>query len=85
MSAPLLFAAEEAPASDPVWVLSYAAFIFFAGAVIMIALFFSKRRDTLLDMEGQKRVAQIRADRVTKRRKEQQRARMQAAKMKKAR
>ena len=78
-----LFAAEEAaPASDPVWVLSYAAFIFFAGAVVMIAIFFSKRRDTLLDVEEQKKVGQIRAKRVTERRKEQKRAQMMAAKKK---
>ena len=49
----------------------------------MIAIFFSKRRETLLDMENQKKVAQIRANRVVKRRKEEQRARMQAAKAKK--
>ncbi|MBR0225984.1 MAG: hypothetical protein IJL92_08015 [Thermoguttaceae bacterium] len=81
-NSPLLLAADkdEAPASDPVWVLSYAAFILFAGSVIMIALFFSKRRDTLLDMEEQKKVSKICADRVSKRRKEQQRAKMMAAK-----
>ena len=77
-----LFAADEAPASDPVWVLSYAAFIFFAGAVVMIAIFFSKRRDTLLDVEEQKKVGQIRAKRLTERRKEQKRAQMMAAKKK---
>lgn len=76
-----LFAAEEAPASDPVWVISYFTFIVFAGAVIMLALVFSRnRRDTLLDMAEQKRVAEIRAERTVKRRKEQQRAKMEAAK-----
>lgn len=85
LDAQSLFAAatEEAPQEEPVWVLSYAAFIFYATAVIMIAIFFSKRRETLLDMENQKKVAQIRANRVVKRRKEEQRARMQAAKAKK--
>ena len=85
LDAQSLFAAAtaEAPQAEPVWVLSYAAFIFYATAVIMIAIFFSKRRETLLDMENQKKVAQIRANRVVKRRKEEQRARMQAAKAKK--
>ena len=81
LDAQSLFAAatEEAPQEEPVWVLSYASFIFYATAVI----FFSKRRETLLDLENQKKVAQIRANRVVKRRKEEQRARMQAAKAKK--
>ena len=82
-SSPTLLAADDAPASDPVWVLSYAAFIFFAGAVVMLAIFFSKRRETLLDLEEQKKVGQIRAKRVSERRKEQKRARMMAAKKKK--
>ena len=85
LDAQSLFAAatEEAPQEEPGWVLSYASFIFYATAVIMIAIFFSKRRETLLDLENQKKVAQIRANRVVKRRKEEQRARMQAAKAKK--
>lgn len=49
----------------------------------MIAIFFSKRRETLLDLEEQKKVGQIRAKRVSERRKEQKRARMMAAKKKK--
>ena len=85
MSSPVLLAAaeEEETSSDPVWVLSYAAFLVFSGGVIMIALFFSKRRDTQLDMEEQKKVSQLRADRVTKRRKEEKQARMQQAREKK--
>ena len=80
---PALYAAgDDAPASDPVWVLSYAAFIFFAGAVVMLAILFSKRRDTMLDAEEQKRTGQLRAKRATERRKEQKRAQMMAAKKK---
>ncbi len=82
LDAQALFAADEEVQEEPVWVLSYAAFIFYATAVITIAIFFSKRRETLLDLEGQKRVAQIRANRVVKRRKEEQKARMMAAKAK---
>ena len=57
LDAQSLFAAatEEAPQEEPVWVLSYASFIFYATAVIMIAIFFSKRRETLLDLENQKK------------------------------
>ena len=69
----LLYAAddEEAASNDPVWVLSYAAFILFVGATVIIAIFFSKRGDSVLDMEEQKRVNQLRADRVQKKRREE--------------
>lgn len=75
------FAAEEEEAvKEPVWVMSWAAFIFFAGATIMICVFFSKRNESLLSAEDQKRCDQIRADRLKKRQKEERMARMQAKK-----
>jgi len=81
LTAQTVFAAEEeAPAGDPVWVLSYAAFILFSGVVIMVCLFFSKRRDTLLDAEGQRIVGKIKSERLNKRRKEQQYARIHGQK-----
>lgn len=71
---------EEETVADPVWVLSYAAYIFFCGAIVMICIFFSKRRETLLDMEERKKVGDLKAKRVTQRRKEEQLARMHAQK-----
>ena len=73
LASPVVMAAEEetAETENPVWVLSYAAFIFFSGAVIILAIIFSKRGDTLLDMEDKKRADQLRADRATKRRREE--------------
>ncbi len=77
-SSPLLYAAEkeEEQTSDPVWVLSYAAFILFVGATIILANLFSKRGDSVLDVEEQKHVNQLRADRVQKMRREQRLAAM---------
>jgi len=81
LTAQTVFAAEEeAPAGDPVWVLSYAAFILFSGVVIMVCMFFSKRRETALDSEQQRIVGRIRNERINKRRKEQQYARIHGQK-----
>lgn len=62
---------DEEPASDPVWVMSWASFIIFGAATIMICVIFSRRRDSILTQEEQKHVNQLRADRATKRRKEE--------------
>jgi len=80
-----VFAAEkeEEAVSDPVWVLSYAAFILFSGVVIMVCMFFSKRRETALDQEQQRVIGKIKSERLAKRRKEQQYARIHAQKQKK--
>ncbi|MGI6401589.1 MAG: hypothetical protein ACOX0A_05685 [Thermoguttaceae bacterium] len=79
LSSPILLAAEDAAEGDPVWVLSYAAFIFFAAAVVMIGLFFSKRKETSLDIAEQKTATKLRAERAAERRKEKRRERMAAA------
>ncbi len=83
-TSPLALAAddEEAPASDPVWVLSWAAFILFAGLTIVICVFFSRRAETLLTNEEQKQVGQLAAERLAQRRKEERLARMQAGQKK---
>ncbi|MCF0234869.1 MAG: hypothetical protein HUK22_07835 [Thermoguttaceae bacterium] len=80
-----IFAAEEEEAapSGPVWVMSWFAFIVFGGATIGICVFFSRRQESILTQEDQKRVAKIRADKITQRRKEERIARMQASKKKK--
>ncbi|MBR4835284.1 MAG: hypothetical protein IKU86_13285 [Thermoguttaceae bacterium] len=83
-TSPLALAAEkeEAPASDPVWVLSWAAFILFAGLTIVVCVFFSRRVETLLTNEEQKQVGQLAAERLAQRRKEERLARMQAGQKK---
>ncbi|MDO5308890.1 MAG: hypothetical protein Q4G03_05290 [Planctomycetia bacterium] len=58
-TAPLLAAGDEEATSDPVWVLSYASFILFAGITIVTSIFFSKRRATALDLEAQRKVEKI--------------------------
>lgn len=84
-TSPLALAAEEKEAeaaSDPVWVLSWAAFILFAGLTIVICVFFSRRPETLLTNEEQKQVSQIAVERLAKRRKEERLAKMQAGQKK---
>ncbi len=82
LTASAAFAAEEEEEAvkDPIWVMSWAGFIFFAGATIIICVFFSRRAESLLSQEDQKRCDQIRADRLKKRQKEARMARMQAKK-----
>ena len=80
MASPLFAADDGAAESEPVWVISYTGFILFAGATIVIALFFSRRGDSVLDVEEQKRVAKLRTDRITKRRKEERQAMLHAQK-----
>lgn len=83
VNSPVLLAAEEEEAqSDPVWVLSYASFLIFAAITVFLCVFFSRRRETILGMEDQKRVGQIRNDRIKQRRKEQQYAKIHAQKKK---
>lgn len=71
---------EEEAVKEPIWVMSWAAFIFFAGATIIICVFFSKRKESLLSIEDQKKCDQLRADRLKKRQKEARMARMQTKK-----
>ena len=74
-TSPFLWAQENEAetTSDPIWVLSYAAFIFFAGLAIMICIFFSKRRETALDLEQQRAVAKKLAERIKAKRDEERR------------
>ena len=84
LTAQAVFAAEEEEegVADPVWVLSYAAFILFSGVVVMVCMIFSKRRETALDMEQQKIVGKVKTERLAKRRKERQYERIHAQKKK---
>ncbi|MBQ2791446.1 MAG: hypothetical protein IJE97_17565 [Thermoguttaceae bacterium] len=84
-TSPLVLAAEkeeEAKASEPVWVLSWASFILFCGLTVAICVFFSRRRETLLTNEEQKQVAALAAERLAERRKAERLARMQAGQKK---
>ncbi|MBQ9800192.1 MAG: hypothetical protein IJO40_09675 [Thermoguttaceae bacterium] len=83
-TSPLVLAAEEeeAKASEPVWVLSWASFILFGGLTIAICVFFSRRVETLLTNEEQKEVGALAAERLAARRKAERLARMQAGQKK---
>ena len=83
-TSPLVLAAEEEEekASEPVWVLSWTAFILFCGLTISICVFFSRRAETLLTNEEQKQVGALAAERLAERRKAERLARMQAGQKK---
>ena len=83
-TSPVVLAAEEEEEAvkEPVWVISWAAFILFAGLTISICDFFSRRPETLLTNEEQKQVGQLAAERLAERRKAERLARMQAGQKK---
>jgi hypothetical protein len=84
-TSPVVLAAaedEEAAPPEPVWVLSWAAFILFCGLTIAVCVFFSRRPETLLTNEEQKQVGQLAAERLAERRKAERLARMQAGQKK---
>lgn len=84
VSSPLALAAEteEEPAPDPVWVISYASFLLFAGVTIFLCVFFSRRRETALGLQEQKAAGELRNARAKQRRKEEQYARIHDQKKK---
>ncbi len=48
---PVLFAANEETKTEPVWVISWAAFFLFLGLTVFFISMPSKRRDTTLNEE----------------------------------
>lgn len=84
LNSPLLLAAEEEEeqAPEPVWVLSYASFLLFAGVTVFLCVFFSRRRESALSLEDQKKSGELRNARAKERRKQEQYARMHAQKKK---
>ncbi len=59
--------AEEAP--EPVWVLSYASFLIFGGLTVFLCVFFSRRNETILSLEEQKKAGETRNARAKEHRK----------------
>ena len=51
---PALFAANEPTQTEPVWVISWAAFFLFLGITVFFMSLPSKRRDTILNEEEEK-------------------------------
>lgn len=80
-TSPLAMATDgEEATQEPVWVLSYAAFLAFVGALVFLTTFFSRRRETLLDHEELKKVSKIRNQRIVERQKARQYERIHSQK-----
>ncbi len=84
LNSPLLMAAEEEEeqAPEPVWVLSYASFLLFAGVTVFLCRGRRSRRASARSMEEQKRVGELRNARVKERRKRELYERVHAQKKK---
>lgn len=84
LTSPLAMAAEEAEEqpSEPVWVLSYASFLIFGGLTVFLCVFFSRRRESMLSIEEQKKAGETRNARAKERRKQQMYERVHAQKKK---